>query len=423
MILTKPSSNVRVLADGDAFYASCEIARNPHLKWKIVIVERLDKCMACSYEWKRLWISIKTPLWEVRRMLKWQEYYVFDWGKWMWYYDRKSDEVFWFLEEQCGNRMKFSVDESFYDRTSLGFTTSDQVVQYATQLQEHLLQATWMPISFGFWRTKLVAKMFNKFRKPLWVYGHLEQEKITLALADLPVQAIPFIGKKRARKIPRVQTVWDYMNTRGEDIRKELKRDWLKLWLELHGYNAMRVIRKWWPSCIVRTKSFHPHFTNDKDKLRRKLITNFEKMYSQAVDENLAVKCMMVWLRYKVIKHWHSRAEQSFPKYTLERTYLLHTLRQLFEQAYTQWEWISKWVLYRWTSVFVSDIVYQEYREKSLFDVDHQADEDEVNQQQAQKAIEAINLRLWWMHITTASNIDALKKLDDNDEFVTMESY
>lgn len=101
-----------------------------------------------------------------------------------------------------------------------------------------------MPVSFGFGRTRLVAKMFNKFRKPYGVYGDLEYESTCNALRPLQLQVIPFIGKKRASKLHYCDTVGDFMNMKGEKVREVLHRDGLKLWLELHGYTALRILRK-----------------------------------------------------------------------------------------------------------------------------------------------------------------------------------
>lgn len=101
-----------------------------------------------------------------------------------------------------------------------------------------------MPISFGYGRTKLVAKIFNKFRKPYGVYGHLKQLPIYNALSHLELQSIPFIGSKRAKKIGWCDTVGDFMDMNRSTVRERLGWDGLKLWLELHGYHALNILRK-----------------------------------------------------------------------------------------------------------------------------------------------------------------------------------
>ena len=198
--------------------------------------------MAASYEAKKYGIGLTTPLWEIKKILKGVEHYIFpaDMG----HYERVSDQVFGLIKQHSNCMERFSVDECFFNRTGIVADTDEAVHEYAKQLQEYIMQATGMPITFGFARTRLVAKMFCKFRKPYGIFGSLEQSRIQNALEPLELRAIPFIGQKRARTLIGIDTVGEFMQMSGAHIRKLLKRDGLKLRLELHGYNALRVLRK-----------------------------------------------------------------------------------------------------------------------------------------------------------------------------------
>jgi DNA polymerase-4/DNA polymerase V len=404
-MLPPPSQQIRVLADGDAFYASCEVARRPELRGKIVIVQRLDMCLAVTYPGKKLWLWLSTPMREVRKILQWVEHYIFEAD--MGYYERVSNTVFEILANHANTREQFSVDESFYDRTGLVANNEQAVKDYALQLQEYILQATWMPISFGFGRTRLVAKIFNKFRKPYGVYGHLEQLSIAQALKPLALQSIPFIGRKRASKIQYCNTVGDFMSMNRRTVRDRLHWDGLKLWLELHGHNALSILRKWWPSCIWRSRSFHPHFTSCKKTLWRKLMMNFEKAYAQMVVESVATRYLWIMFRDKNFAHYPLK--QRLKDHTYERTELIQAMKDMFEQLY------RPWVLYRTTAIYFAELVVVAHRQESLFDFDHTRRQKEHHQRKIVETIATINHRLWWTHITTGTNAEAIKKMDGSE--------
>ena len=408
LTLPERSQQIWVLADGDSFYASCEIARRPHLRWKIVIVERLDICMAASYEAKALWIWLTTPLREVHRMLKGKEHYIFkaDMG----YYERVSDTVFGLIHKHSNCMERFSVDECFYNRTWIVWNGDEAVATYARQLQEHIMQTTGMPVTFGFARTRLVAKMFCKFRKPYGIFWSLNQDAIAHALAPLPVQHIPFIGKKRAQRLWSISTVKEFMDLEWAYVRQLLKRDGLKLRLELHWYTALNILRKWWPSSIGRMKSFHPHFTSDLTTLWWKFMVKFEQAYAQLIQEKVAPKLLAVMLRPKDLQQPCDVKKMRLPNHTTERTFLLRMFKRLFEWARIPWR------LYRGTGLYFAELIYQEHRELSLFETDTIDTQREAEQHTIQTAIDTINRTLWWQHIVRASSASAINKVG-SDEF------
>ena len=111
----------------------------------------------------------------------------------MGYYDRMSAKVFGIIEEHSVSMEKFSVDECFFNRTGLVPESDSAIEDYARQVQQYVLQMTGMPITFGFARTRLVAKMFCKFKKPFGVFGSIQQSVIEKALDTQPLRSIPFI--------------------------------------------------------------------------------------------------------------------------------------------------------------------------------------------------------------------------------------
>ena len=66
-MLFKTSTHIYAHIDCNAFFASCEVLRNPALRGKMVLVGG-DIIVAASYEAKRVGIKTGMRSWEARRI-------------------------------------------------------------------------------------------------------------------------------------------------------------------------------------------------------------------------------------------------------------------------------------------------------------------------------------------------------------------
>lgn len=388
MFLPPRSKKIRALVDCDSFFASCEVARNPSLQWKPVCAYRSGIVLAATYEAKRYGVKTAMGIWEAKRLLQWT-WAVFKQTD-MAYYERVSRKVFSLLAKSSIKREQYSIDEAFFERT--GLCTTDSIESYAKTLQHQIYQATQIWVSIGVWRTRILAKMFAKLDKPKGITVWITWLSIRTKLYQLPIQEIPFIGRKRSRKLFVGATVWDFISISWENIRKKMGWDWLKIRLELQEFEAIRINRKWGPVSIWRAKSFHPHFTWEIDELRKRCIHNFEKVYIDLTQQGLATCRISVSLKTKSFQIIRSTVR--FPLPTINREVLLQAMKWCLIQCYVSW------TLYRQTIIVCSELRYQNMIQSSLF---QKASSTVSNQhQRIYTTITKLNKKYWARIISTA---------------------
>jgi DNA polymerase IV len=193
-------SRVIFHVDCNSFFASCEIARDPSLEGKAVVVagdpkERKGVVLAANYIAKqRFGIYTTMPLWEAKKrcpqlvILK-PDFHL---------YRDISEKVFQFLATFTPILEPASIDEGYLDITdcySLG-----SPLDIAEQIQKGLLQTLHIPVSIGIAPNKFLAKMASNMKKPLGITV-LRKRDVPKVLWPLPVQEMHGIGDKTAKKL------------------------------------------------------------------------------------------------------------------------------------------------------------------------------------------------------------------------------
>ncbi|NUK31323.1 DNA polymerase IV [Parageobacillus sp. VR-IP] len=186
--------------DCNSFFASCEIARDPSLKGKAVVVagdpkERKGVVLAANYIAKqRFGIYTTMPLWEAKKrcpqlvILK-PDFYL---------YRDISEKVFQFLATFTPLLEPASIDEGYLDITDCHLPLSP--LDIAEQIQKGLLQTLHIPVSIGIAPNKFLAKMASNMKKPLGITV-LRRRDVPKVLWPLPIQEMHGIGDKTAKKL------------------------------------------------------------------------------------------------------------------------------------------------------------------------------------------------------------------------------
>ncbi len=391
LMMPNKSTEVRALADCDSFFASCEVARNPALQGKEVCVCRDgDIVIACTYEAKYKGVGTGTPTREAKRLLSKNAVYIQpDMG----YYGRVSEQVFSCMSEYVLELELFSIDEAFIQLPP--FCDNDELAfrLYAHYLQDQIKKRTGIPVTFWVAPTRLLAKTFAKLRKPYGVFVALEEASIHETLQTLAFTKTPFIGDRMASRLPACHTMRDFHQTEGTLVRDRMGWSWLKLRFELHGVHALQIERQWPQRVISRCRSFHPHFTSDKDRLWAYLIKNFEKAYKQLMDNDLAVKYLKVFLRSKTFAR--DKASKRLPRATADKQIIVKEMKALFELAYQPGE------LYRQTGVVFTELLTARYKQFSV--LDDPEEQDLKKQRILYETIEHINHKRWKQIVKTGT--------------------
>jgi nucleotidyltransferase/DNA polymerase involved in DNA repair len=354
--------------DCDSFFASCEVLKNPSLRWKYVCVWH-EIIIASTYNCKKLWVTTWTPIWEARKILK---------NKWifLWldhaYYSEISDKVFKYLRENTLSIEPFSIDEAFCEITWLPEYYSISLEEFIRKIQKEILQKIWIPVSIWCAETHIKAKIYSKINKPFWIYIWFEKDREIELFKKLEVSKIPFIWRKYdARLQNKAPTIYDFIKLGFWYLKNEIWKHATDLRFELLGVNSF-VVKRWEHSkSISRSRSFNKNITNDKNFLLSQAKIHFERLFEEITDKNIEVKHISLLLRTKEFKTLVF--ESKMPEHTNERDILLNNILILFEKYY------DKNLLYRSVWVIMSEFRNYLPRQISIFDTLKKSKEIDYN--------------------------------------------
>ena len=313
--------------DCNSFYASCEVLRDPSLKWKPIIVwDQIT--IAASYEAKRLGIRVGTPFWEAERVIrkdlvKKHPDHAF--------YREISERLMGYLETRLGKLEIFSIDETFATVSGM----APEYEKFAHDLKVSIYHDIGIPVSIGISNTRLRAKMFGDLHKPYGTTVIWDTDEVEALWKKLPVREVPFIGRGNADRLgAHIATVYDFYAMNPRTIEKLLGKNGVVLWCELHGVDTWRPrdIEKKRKSIVV-SRSFNAEITNNPHFLWRQALVHFERAYETLMSEGQWVRVIGIFLRLRDFTYSSKYADLG--ETTIDRGKMLEALRPLFHSAYT----------------------------------------------------------------------------------------
>ncbi|WP_408606654.1 DNA polymerase IV [Domibacillus epiphyticus] len=185
--------------DANAFFASVEMAEDPSLQNKPVIVagnpaERKGIVVAANYLCKKRGVYTTMPLWKALKIVP--EAIVKKPNHKL--YKAYSVKIFDFLTAISPIIEVASIDEAYVDVTHCQYLGSP--IHIAQSIQRDILHLFNIPVSIGIAPNKFLAKMASDMQKPLGITV-LRKRDIERVLWDKPVQDTYGIGKKTAEKL------------------------------------------------------------------------------------------------------------------------------------------------------------------------------------------------------------------------------
>ncbi|NDK10308.1 hypothetical protein GW846_06055 [Candidatus Gracilibacteria bacterium] len=349
----KISKKIFAHIDCDSFYVACEVFRNPALVNKHVCVGG-DVTIAASYSAKRKGIKVGVPFWEAKRILGRDFVGIHpDMG----FYGKISKKLMTFLREHTQNIEIFSIDEAFVELTGIPESMGLTLEQYLLYLQKKILQDIGVPVSIGVSNTKLRAKMFSKVNKPYGYFVGLSNEVVYDIFQDLPVSAIPFIGKGYQKRLGQhIQTVYDFSRESMFYYKRIIGKNATQLWFEINGVNCMTFAHTGVQKSISKTRSFNDEITNRSDLLWKRLVLNVDRLFEEMILNEFQLRNITLFLRNKAFET--SRMSFEFEDYHCDRKQVVEVLAQMLKELQISGE------LYRSTGVITTDI--QKYTPKQL---------------------------------------------------------
>ena len=199
--------------DGDAFFASCEVASRPWLKGKPVVTgyER-GIASSMSYEAKALGITRAMSVAEIRRTYPQVAVLNSDYKT----YSIYSQRMCTIVRRHAGAVEEYSIDECFADITesvdpALREPTLSAYVELARRIKNSLDSELGITFSVGVSVNKVLAKAASKWQKPsgLTCINMLERDKY---LASLPIHKIWGIGPSGTAELVKygINTAGDF---------------------------------------------------------------------------------------------------------------------------------------------------------------------------------------------------------------------
>lgn len=317
----------------DAFFASIEIANNPSLKGKAVIIggqpNQRGVVSTCSYEAREFGVRSAMSLTEAYRRCPSG---IFLDGNYH-LYKEYSSRIFDLFYEYTPFVEVVSVDEAYLDFTSI-INHELSARKLAIAINEKIFEETKLTCSVGIASNKLVAKVASSKAKPNGLVEVLKGCEASF-LAPMPIQSLPGIGEKTQEILNRegIQTVSDlqamsidqlihrygssgyyyYYASRGQDNRPV---DW-----EFHL-----------PKSIGAETTFEKDQT-DVDYVVHELKTCLRKAFKRLVSYKMRSKRIHLKLRYSTFRT--ITRSITLPTHIKDLEILEKTTLELFHQNYS----------------------------------------------------------------------------------------
>lgn len=217
--------------DLDCFYVSCEIAKAPHLSGKPVLVVggEGDKgvVLSASYEARKYGIKSGMPLFKARELCPFTIFLKPDFK----YYEEVSKKIRNLIFSYTPLVEQGSIDE-FY----LSFKGCERLYKNAffdaiKNLRKQIKEEFKIPSSAGLSSTKCTSKILSKVAKPEKQIFVLKEKEF---LANLPINLIPGLGKKKSEKLKNI----------GFEKIEDLQRCPKGILLAILGKNAKEIQMK-----------------------------------------------------------------------------------------------------------------------------------------------------------------------------------
>lgn len=288
--------------DGDAFFASCEQARDPALRGKPVICG-LERGIAASmsYEAKARGVTRAMPLREIRLLCPDAIILPSDYET----YSLLSKRFFEIVRRWTPDVEEYGIDECFADLTGLRRMHHGSYAQIAAHIQDALTAELGFTFSIGLAPTKVLAKLGSKWKKPHGLTA-IPGRRIHEYLAELPVEKVWGIGPQTTAMLEKfgITTALAYARMPLEWVFEHTTKPLQEIWQELNGVSVLGLATelKTTQASIQKFKTFTPPST-DHAFISAQLSRNIENACIKARRYHMAARDVVFVLRTQQFEH------------------------------------------------------------------------------------------------------------------------
>lgn len=248
--------------DGDSFFASCEVAKDPALRGKPVITGKERGIVsACTYEAKARGVKRGMKLYEVRKVCPDAVVLPSDYET----YSLFSARMYGIVRRYTPEVEEYSIDECFADLTGMRRVNRLSYPQMAEHIQRDLERELGMSFSIGLSATKVLAKVGSKWQKPHGL-TMIPLREAPRYLERLPVGHLWGIGPNTAAYLHKwgIHTAFDFARKDEAWVRGKLSKPYVAIWYGLHGTvcDELNTTGRETYRSISKTKTFTPPSTD-----------------------------------------------------------------------------------------------------------------------------------------------------------------
>lgn len=319
----------------NTFYLSCEIALNPSLKGKNVIVghsenDRKGIVLTASYEARKYGIRAAMPIIEAKQRC--HDLIVVE--PQMHLYSETSKKLFNYLYSITPLVEPASIDEAYLDVTDV--CAPSLIVDLAKTIQSDLLSLYSLPCSIGIAPNKFLAKMASDMKKPLGITV-LRKREIDKLLWPLPINEMFGIGRRSldSFKALGIKTIGDLANYQDlkllQDVLGKSSAESLYYHANGNGSNEIDINRYNEVSSISNSQTLdHDEYDISKMLLFIKVLTN--SIASRLEKNNLKALTFTLQIKYSNFRQVSKSKTVSEPLNDNIRIYRI--MKDLFDDLY-----------------------------------------------------------------------------------------
>ena len=344
--------------DGDSFFASCEVAKNPKLKGKPVVtgMER-GIVSSLTYEAKKLGIKRAMRLFEVKKICPEAVILPSDYET----YSLFSLRMHNIVKRYTPQVEEYSIDECFADLTGLRRPMNMSYEKMAEKIKHDLDSELGITFSVGLAPTKVLAKVASKYKKPSGL-TIIRGRDIHLYLNKTPVERIWGIGPQTSSYLNKlgVITALDFALKSEDWVKEKMVKPQYEIWRELRGevVHELTIGEKHDYQSISKTKTFTPP-SNNKEYILSQLSKNIENACIKLRRHKLEAKRIFFYLKTQTYRYYGAEIKLGEP--TISPNDILNTVAIHFEKIF------NSNLPYRATGIILGDLSVQTEKQLDLF--------------------------------------------------------
>ncbi len=351
--------------DGDSFFASCEVARFPHLRnTAVVIGQERGIVTALTAEAKALGIQRGDSLYKIRNDYKNVTILPANFEL----YKQYAKNLAIILRQYCDVVETYSIDECFFEISFQKNTHPHTIKTWLGDLQTYIHKQLGITYSLGLSTSKTLAKVASKMNKPCGCEVLITQHDVQCILKKTSVSDIWGVGRQFNKKLLAygIATAYDFVHvppgflqTLGSpaplrDTQQELQG------VQRLPVSNKRDVNDHQSMQSTRMLVFH---TTQTDIIFSELSRHVEILSMRMVREGLVAKKIAWFVRVSDAAKGH-RAwfESDLPTATANPSLIMNTIKKCHIFSLADGE------VYKGTGISAVGLVHESYSQQDLFE-------------------------------------------------------